>query len=423
MKRRTFLKRGALITVGLSSSPLFFPKFGESLSKKQEKTSTSREKDLQVLVLDGAPRKRGQRHGEALRPMIKEVIEGWKDFLHSTGHVNPDQYINRFLEETNFLLAIKKWTPDLLEETKGIGEGAGIDFKTIYAFQLMDEEWLFGRKTILEKSSTKAHHCSGLGAFNQGDYPAIQAQNMDIPGYSHGFQALLHIKHPNSSLESLVFTYVGLIILNGINNRPVSVCCNTLSQLNYSIDGLPVAFVLRGILDQSSQEDAVKFIHKIKHASGQNYIIGGKDKVSDYECSANKVVPFIPYEGASRVYHTNHPFVNDDQSMYKEMLKKTANQKKGQKPTNSEIRFDSLEKRLKNPSKKVTVETVKSILSSHDHPQHPVCRHKKSTTESMTIGRLIMVLSPNLELHIAPGPPCMTEFKTFRLHSIIFKQK
>jgi len=56
--------------------------------------------------------------------------------------------------------------------------------------------------------------------------------------------------------------------------------------------------------------------------------------------------------------------------------KMTAEEKK-QMPLNSEIRFSSLEKRLKDTSKIVTVETVQAILSSHDNPQHPVCRHEK----------------------------------------------
>jgi len=123
------------------------------------------------------------------------VVAKWKEFLNATRHVHPDQYIDKFLQETNFLPAIKKWTPDLLEETEGIGEGSGVDSKTIYAFQLMDEEWLFGRKTVLEGAKLGGPLCSALGAYNQEGYPAIQAQNMDIPSYSDGFQALLRIKH------------------------------------------------------------------------------------------------------------------------------------------------------------------------------------------------------------------------------------
>jgi hypothetical protein len=418
MKRRTFLKEGSLFAAGLASSPAAFARLNGGRFLNREGQAPSRAaKEVPLLVLEGPARKRGQVHGETLRPKIKEAIARWKDFLGTSRRGQPDKYIDRFLGETGFLPAIKRWTPDLLEETEGLGEGSGVDFKTIYAFQLMDEEWLFGRKTALEGAETGAARCSALGAFDQDDYPALQAQTMDIPGYADGFQVLLRVKHRDSSLESLVFTYAGLIVLNGLNNVPIGLCCNTLDQLNYSTDGLPVAFFNRGILGQRTLEDAVEFARKVKHASGQNYIIGGKEKINDFECSANKVIPFVPFPGAARVYHTNHPLVNDDQGIYRELQKKMTASGKDPGPSNSEIRFESLEKRLKDTSKKVTVETAREILSSHDDPRHPVCRHKRPDGGSMTIGCSIMVLSSPPELHFAPGPPCLTEFRTYNFLS------
>lgn len=414
MRRRNFLRKGAILVAGFATTPSIFSfQNRELFVEKKEINASPQEDNLQVLVLDGSPRKRGQIYGEAQRSKIKEAINRWKGFFPKFKHMNPDEYIRRFLEETKFFPAIKKWTPDLLEEVKGIGEGAGVDFLTIYAFQLMDEEWLFRRKTTLKAADQEARNCSSLGVFKQASIPAMVAQNMDIPNYADGFQVLLHIKHPNSSLEILAFTYTGLIILNGINNRSVGVCCNTLSQLNYSFDGLPVAFVLRGILQQPNLEEVVKFIQRIKHASGQNYIIGGKEKVSDYECSANEISRFIPYDGANRVYHTNHPFVNDDQSIYREIQKRLSWDKKTPEPSNSEIRFRSLETQLRDPEKKITVETVKSVLSSHDHPKYPVCRHKEPGSRAMTLGSTIMVLSSSPKMILAPGPPCLTEYKTY----------
>ncbi|MBW1750924.1 MAG: hypothetical protein JRJ37_09555 [Deltaproteobacteria bacterium] len=44
----------------------------------------------------------------------------------------------------------------------------------------------------------------------------------------------------------------------------------------------------------------------------ENYVIGDAKKVVDYETSAKGAVQFVPYKGAQRVYHTNHPVVSDD---------------------------------------------------------------------------------------------------------------
>jgi len=109
--------------------------------------------------------------------------------------------------------------------------------------------------------------------------------------------------------------------------------------------------------------------------------------------------------------------VNDDQGIYREILKKRLTEKKPTGPSNSEVRFSSLEKRLEDASKPVTVETAKETLSSHDDRQNPVCRHRRPDGGGMTIGCSIMVLSSSPELHFAPGPPCETEYRTYKLGS------
>jgi hypothetical protein len=414
MKRRVFLKE-TVLTAGFAANPWVsaLVSGGGFYSGTQRDVPRKYQKPLPVLVLEGPPRKWGQIHGESMRGKIRELVSLWKDYLHQSILMHPDEYITKFLAGTVFKPAILKWVPEGLEETIGLSEGSGIDFKTIYAFQLMDEEWWFGSRS-LRLRELKSKNCSGLGVFKQDDHPAMQAQNMDLPKFIDGFQTLLHVKHPNSSLESLIFTFAGFLGTNGLNNRPIGVCVNSLPQLQYSADGLPVAYIIRGLLERSSHEEAVNFIRNIKHASGQNYIIGGKNEIFDIECSAHSVSRFIPYECANRVYHTNHPLVNEDQYLYREIQEKASSPASQGGMLNSEIRFQSLEKRMKDPDIPITVDMIESILSSHDHPKYPVCLHKNPGSRSMTFGSTIMVLSPTPEFRVAPGPPCMTEFKSFR---------
>ena len=134
------------------------------------------------------------------------------------------------------------------------------------------------------------------------------------------------------------------------------------------------------------------------------------------EASANKVSRFIPHPGATRIFHTNHPLVNDDLWLEGKNFEMAAPQlresfKKGR--TNSETRLEALKKRLGDTSKPVTVETAKSILSSHDDPEYPVCRHGRPGQGDITTFSLIMVLKALPKFHVAPGPPCKTEFRTY----------
>ncbi len=365
---------------------------------------------IPVLILKGSPAERGQTHGEALKDEILELITRWKRQIKDAG-IDPDAFIDQFLQETNFMAAIKRWTPGLLEEVRGIAQGAGVDFETIFALQLFDEEW-HRRNEKLWLLEQQNNHCSALGVFGQGDSAPLLAQNMDLPGHYDGGQVLLHIKDPESSVEAFVFTAAGIIALNGVNSHGVGICCNTLPQLNHAPHGLPVAFIVRGVLAQPTHQDAVAFINGIKHASGQNYIVGGPQETVSLECSSGQVCQYIPYPGAKRVYHTNHTLVNDEHQMFHEYYAKlppNGKQKIDQLGANSFARFDLLENRLRGVSKVITVEEIKSILSSHDGP---VCVDRKKG-QGLTFGCTIAELSMPPVLHLAPGPPCSTDFETY----------
>lgn len=352
-----------------------------------------------VLILEGNPRERGQIHGEMLKPLILEGIERWKFRLHAHYQINPDQLIDQFIKKTNFIPTINQWAPHLLEEVKGIGEGASVDFKTIFIWQCMDEQWWH------LKSYTRhaVEHCSVLGCFREGNNSTLLAQNMDLPNIYEGLEVLLHIKHSDSPMESFVYTFAGMIALCGLNNQPLGICTNTLLSLNSSIDGYPAAFIVRSVLEQPNLNKAVELIHKIKHASGQNYTVGNAERIVSLECSANKVCQYIPHE--SRVYHTNHPLVNDD------LITST---KKSTVVNTSQPRFNYLESQLKDSTKTITMETVKKILRSHETN---ICRHSTNKPKGgLTFGSLIYVLTNPPELYLAMGPPCSKEYKKYRFN-------
>ena len=371
------------------------------------------------LRLEGRARERGRVQGEALRSTIVEGIARWKDALGRATRLQPDDYLERLLAATDFLPAVERWTPDLLDEVRGIGEGAGIPFRDIFAYQLMDEEWLF-RTALLRKETGRAiEHCSMIGVFKEGEAP-ILAQNMDLPKYYDGTQTLLHLMEGDgdTAVESLVFTAAGLIGTLGLNSRAVGVCVNTLSQLDHAPYGLPVAFITRRLIASPAQQDALDFVRMVDHASGQNYAIGGPETIVDVECSAHGAVQFAPHP--TRVYHTNHPLVNPDHPAYREGRggQGSAGPVEGEAgpetriASNSEQRFALLDQVVGRSSEHLTVEKVMSILATREVP---ISVPRDGTGDSMSLGSLIRELSIPPVLHIAPGPPAETLYTRWML--------
>ena len=148
MKRRTFLRNSALVTSGLAISP-WLPAGSHGESRARKNPPSPQEGKLEVVTLTGSPLERGRIHGETLKPKITEIIKIWKNELHKAYNLDPDKYIEEFVEKTRFTEAIKKWTPQLMEEVRGISQGSGIDIRTVFAFQLPDEEWWYGRNRKL----------------------------------------------------------------------------------------------------------------------------------------------------------------------------------------------------------------------------------------------------------------------------------
>ena len=363
-----------------------------------------------ILTLTGSPLQRGRVHGETFRAKIQDLIFRWKEWLAPNIIGSPDFYIRDLVSQTNFIPAIQHWTPGLLEEIKGISEGSVVDFIDIFAFQLQDEEWWFGQE-MKQGAKYPAHNCSSIG--RQGSSTLV-SQNMDMPDYLDGCQVILRIVDPQSEIEALVFSTAGLIALNGMNNHSIGVVCNNLGQLNHSRDGIPVAFIHRGVLQQKSFSDAKTFLESIPHASGQNYLLGGIGNMVDLECSANQVVAYPTSNGANLVCHTNHPFTNSDFRGTTPATKINDEELQvffDSRDNNSRARFDIISQHLEElESEQSGPETVKKLLQSHESSIYPVCRHSKPGQPWMTLGTSIMDLTSDPVLHVCPGPPCSSTF-------------
>src|SRR5579875_1560476 len=164
---------------------------------------------LRYVHLTQGARERGRAHGEQLRETIARGLEAWKTTLHQGTGESPETYLDSFVAATNYLPAIERWTPHLLEEVRGIAEGASISFRDAYAYQLIDEEWTY-RFEQRRAAGEQPAHCSVIGTDGHDDVRLL-AQNMDLPCYYDGTQTLLRIDDPESGLESLVFTPAGII--------------------------------------------------------------------------------------------------------------------------------------------------------------------------------------------------------------------
>jgi isopenicillin-N N-acyltransferase like protein len=360
---------------------------------------------IPVLELSGNGYERGLQHGTQLKNEIAAVFDRWKaNIRRTTGAENADTLLKAFLAATNFEPITKKYIPELLDEIKGIAKGSGQSYEDVFAFQLLDELWVY----MDTKNNTSPHHCSGMGVAGSVNHPAWIAQNMDVENYMQGGQVLLHLPARGKQPEQYIVTCAGLVALNGMNAAGIGLCLNTIMELQGSTDGMPVAFIIRSVLNQNNGKDAMEFLQNIKHASGQNYILGIADSVYDFEASANRVVRFIPATGNSAlVYHTNHALANPDvKPWYKKLFER--NMAGANISDNSVIRFASLEQRLVGAN--INTDVIKSTLRAKDNPYHPVCRTFGGRGGGFTFSSILFTLTGKKSVQLTYGSPDQAEY-------------
>ena len=231
---------------------------------------------------------------------------------------------------------------------------------------------------------------------------------MDIESYTEGYQILIRLARTDKRPEQLILTHPGAIGFNGMNEAGIGACMNTLMQLKASQKGLPVAFIVRRILSLTDKNDLLNFIQTVPHASGQNYIIGIKGEVYDFEASANKVVRFDPKNANGTVYHTNHPLVNNDVKPWFKKFDPTLKEEEKPVESNSFVRLAAVQRRVA-PSGAINDATIKAALRSKDDEKYPVCVTPNQW--GMTFGSVIMTLTGKPYLQITSGPPDESEYK------------
>ena len=150
-----------------------------------------------------------------------------------------------------------------------------------------------------------------------------------------------------------------------------AVCCNTLLQLQPSLNGVPCLFVVRGLLEQRDLESAEAWLKRVPHAVGQNYTLGDPSGALAIECSASSKTRFQPEANVDYTYHTNHPLVNTDwHPDYRLQCEKE--QCKPEEGLKFCHRFEALQQRIQSGNP-ITEQIIVDALASRDSDKGPIC--------------------------------------------------
>ena len=343
---------------------------------------------MTVIDCRGSGRERGLAHGEAVRPLIKDAIANWElaTLSSDSSPTSIWEYATTFLARTEILTTTERRFPDLVEELRGIADGAGVPFEVIVAYNLMDEQWWYD----LHGETRGEPGCTVLA--RTGPAGTMLAQNMDLPAFMYGSQVVLRVLAPGHP-EALILSSAGMIGLTGLNRAGVAVCVNALLMLRPNRAGLPVAVLVRAALGEHTAADAAALLRSVSHASGQHYAVADRHGVTGLECSASGcALSNSPDEQV--LVHTNHPLASDDVD---EAVSAMVHHSGG--VDDSKLRLAYGKKRVEDLSR---MDSVIALLSD---PSTPICVRTSPQRASETFGSVLYSLSDDPTAAFCLGRP------------------
>lgn len=349
----------------------------------------------------GSPYDRGFAVGTAYCDDIRAHLSAWHGALAAGGVLEPAQYIDQLLADTQFLADTRLATPHLVEELEGVAEGANMPFADIFALQLIDEEWAY--RSDRPAAFQSRDKCSSLAFASMEGGPAWAAQNMDLGAYTDGLQMLVRHSADSHGPAQLVFTLAGHLGLMGVNEAGVALCCNSLPQLPSARKGIPVAFAVRRVLEAHNAQEASAIVRSLDHATNQHYLIADADAIISLEASAAGVTEYRP-ESAGRVLHTNHPL-----SGVREV-----NAPGEKHRANSEGRLDALAKAFPGPT--ADFHAIAAALADIEGA-HPLCRLRSDEPGliNFTTGSIVTPIEKGrpMQTYVAFGPPNANAYRRY----------
>jgi isopenicillin-N N-acyltransferase-like protein len=369
--------------------------------------TTARTERFPFVELRGGPRERGRQLGEACREQVRAYphalhrVLAAEARLRAVGVVGADggnagpAPADLEARALTFLPAFEAFAPHLVEEIRGVAEGAGVPFGTALLVNVRAE--VAGVRAGAPASSdgctafAVGRRATGAGGFLLG-------QNQDQAPEMEAFGVVVRVR-PDRGPPAVMATFGGLVGYPGLNGAGVAHFQNALANGVWR-HGLPHYPLKRVLLEQETVEACLGVFDRAPLASCGNYVLGdGRGRLVDVEATPDGYEVLAPERDV--VVHTNH-FRGPRFASGERLL--------GSLP-DSAPRFERMRALLAAHHGRVTLETVKQALRDHQGSPGAICRHDPERPMK-TIASIIA--EPDARrLHVARGNPCESEYVTY----------
>ncbi|MCJ1440202.1 MAG: hypothetical protein MMC23_000685 [Stictis urceolatum] len=361
-----------------------------------------------TIPCTGTPYKIGHTHGTLAASQIRSSITFYTSFFQETASLS---YPSASALAAEFLPFLTQTHPDLLEEMRGVADGAGVPFEHILALNVRTEisygmattQGLIGKgegKGTTDGCTAVSWHDQRTGLLGQNwDWREGQRGNLvrlrirrgggasprhDVDG-TNGIDTTNGAgtkaeKTQKADIDTV--TEAGIIGKIGLNSAGIGVCLNAIRAPGVAYDRLPVHLALRVALDRAGTVgDVVAMLEQQGVASSAHILVAGPEGAVGLETSSEDVVRVNEGRvgGARVVEHTNHYVERHEVSDGGGFLE------------DSSARLERIAE-LVGEKREVGVEDMKGWLRDEKGLPTSICRQKTGDDSTMTLFSIVMDL-------------------------------
>ena len=337
-----------------------------------------------VYKARGSHRELGRQHGEQASRQIRAHVE----MMRARPKLSDEQFKRRV---GKFQPMFERHCPHLLEEMRGLAEGAGVTVEEAMACSIRGE-----------LAGAPADGCTAYASGSKGTarHEPIAGQNADMGANMMPLAYVLHLQ-PQNKPEVLIWTFGGMLGYHGMNSAGVAHFSNALSGGPRNQFGMPEYVYERLMLECSSTEQVIDVLRKLPLASNENFVICDREgNIADAEATtAGPEV--LRDQGAGYLAHTNH-FLCQRYGTAENLKLSLAD---------SAPREERINALIKSRYGSIEVEDIKKFLSDHSGYPTSICRHGGGMQTVVS-----MISEPTARrMHIATGNPCQRSYTTYSM--------
>lgn len=322
----------------------------------------------------------GQQCSSLIRSLIQTITQQSKLGISKEELVSRARKYQPVLEDNN---------ADLLDEIKGIADGAKIPYDEILALNLYPD---------LEPTAYDYCTTFGIAGEFMEDGDLLVAQNADYFSSYDRYTILLQLNSSRGPKISCV-TEAGTVGTAGINSEGLIRVGNGIYSKNQKI-GVPYYFLRRRMLEQKSVSDVLKIVRTQNRSNSSGHLLADKTgEILYLETTVDDDRVLQPKNG--RIAHTNH-FVHPDFTKYEQGL-----------VTDSPKRLASIQNRLDSRAN-FNLNDAKEFLRDHENYPFSICRHEGDMELSggmrWKTNASILLRSKMRTAYACLGYPCKNEY-------------